>query len=368
MKKTVLTVFLIGLLGTGILPSSERTSEAVNALSGIFSIPSPTGYEHHMAEAIRSRLPSHLSVESDNLGSLYIGDGEAGGLAVVCGMDEGGYIVSGITKDGYLTIDRVASASHGLYDFYNIGHGVRIITGDGEVTGVLALPSLHIASAETRQDLESVMSLGRAHIDIGTQSAAEVEEKGVRMLDPVLPMASLNSLLTGKELAGPALSVKAPVSTVLAVCGLTSKRVGQVNTTFGFLAQTKFPARRSRTAAGMGSVRAAVRLKAARVIVVDVFPCLGEEGETVKAGSGPVLVAADPESELAQKVKKRAESLGLSLQTVSRSGSPVLGPFLGKDVDAVGLFIPVRFPETPSELIHTGDLDAVYRMLIGLVE
>ncbi|MCJ7681937.1 MAG: hypothetical protein MUP70_14495, partial [Candidatus Aminicenantes bacterium] len=326
-----------------------------------------TGYEHGMAEIIRSRLPSHLFIENDNLGSLYIGEGEKGGLAIVCGMDEGGYIVSGITENGYLTIDRVASASHGLYDFYNIGHGVRIITGGREVPGVLALPSLHIASAETRQDLESVMSLERAHIDIGARSAAEVEERGIRLLDPVLPLAALNSL-AGKELAGPALSVKASVSTVLAVCGLTSKRARQLNTTFGFLAQTKFPVRRSRPAAGMGSMRAAARIKATRIIVVDVFPCLGGEGETVKAGAGPVLVAADPESELARIVKKRAERLGLSLQMVSHSGSPVLGPVLGGDVDAVGLFIPVRFPETPSELIHTGDLDAVYRLLLGLVE
>ena len=170
-KRLKVTIPLFLLLFIGFSYPAEISFEKL--LEEIFSVPSPSGYEQFMVKKILQNLPQGLFTEMDNLGSLYLTMGKGTqSFALLACMDEVGYIVSGINEEGYLRLDRVVPAPHMLYDSFHLGQPMLIWTEKGAVSGVLALPSVHILSREGRQQLQR-FSLDQAFLDIGVQSRRE---------------------------------------------------------------------------------------------------------------------------------------------------------------------------------------------------
>src|ERR1700682_4081584 len=73
-------------------------------------IPAVAGYEQELSRSIREQLWA-LNPKTDNLGNVYltVGTGAPHRLLVTA-MDEPGYIVSGITPDGFLRVQRLPQA------------------------------------------------------------------------------------------------------------------------------------------------------------------------------------------------------------------------------------------------------------------
>ena len=88
-------------------------------LTKFVETPAVPGYEQALAAEIRTRVPPSLGrPQTDNLGNLSItlGSGSPHRL-IVAPMDEPGYVVSGITADGYLRVQRLTQQSpHPLFD------------------------------------------------------------------------------------------------------------------------------------------------------------------------------------------------------------------------------------------------------------
>ncbi|MCJ7580042.1 MAG: hypothetical protein MUP98_05855, partial [Candidatus Aminicenantes bacterium] len=203
MKKLRIGIILFLFIFSCFLQANQDDVEQI--LSEIFSVASPTGFEENLVTAIQKLLPSNSSFERDSLGSLYLTLGDGGEpLAVVTGIDEIGYFVSGFDSRGYLNLDRVVSPSTPLFYSFQFGHPMTVWTSSGPITGVLALPSLHIISREMRNDLQNVFSLENALLDIGMRSKEEAQAKGIEMLDPVTPIARITSL-AGERKSGPSM-------------------------------------------------------------------------------------------------------------------------------------------------------------------
>ena len=80
---------------------------AQNALTKLAEIPGPAGAERAVAAAISERLP--VETVTDNTGSLTVSFGSGGPhTLIVAGMDEPGFVVSGVTEDGYLRLQSLA--------------------------------------------------------------------------------------------------------------------------------------------------------------------------------------------------------------------------------------------------------------------
>jgi len=337
-------------------------------LKEILPVSSPTGYEHRLAEKIQKLLPETLSTEKDNLGSLYLSLGEGTRkLALMACMDEYGYIVSGVTEDGYLRPDRVVPAPHPVYDSFHQGHPVLIRTEEGVVAGVMAIPSVHILSRERRQQLQS-SSLDQAFLDIGVHSELEVREKGVRMLDPVIPFPDFTPL-AGEKMAGPALGNKTCCTLLLYLAGkVSSEKLSQV-TTFVWMAQTKFNRRSRRLTEAMGASRVKSKLDPERAIIIDVFPVDWSKESDVSIGKGPVLVlTTSKESSLGKRIEAIAEDKGIPLQKYSGFQSSLMNPFLSESSDILILALPVKFFATPVEMVDFKDVRALEGLLRGLLE
>ncbi len=360
MKYRILSIglglFLFTLVSFGEEINLEKLMET------LFLVPSPTGYEEPLVETIKGFLSGRPDIKRDNLGSLYISWGKNGGGPVVCApMDEAGYFISGIKSEGYLTLDRSVYLPP-LADSFHRGHPMVIWAKKGPVEGVWAVPSVHILSADMQKKMEGTPPLEMALLDIGAASEEEARAKGVEILDAVTPLREITHL-AGAKIAGHALGSKACAAVLLDLV-LTLRNSRIPGAAFVWMAQTKFMARRSRPPIAMGALRTSREIGSKTVIVVDVFPCDLESQRGIRPGQGPVLVyKADQVNKMVNKIKDLAQTRGLSIQDAQDYHSPIIHPFLETHEEVTGLFIPVRFPFAPSEVVDFKDVESLKSLL-----
>jgi putative aminopeptidase FrvX len=204
MSRRLVPIFSIFLFAFGIVnPAGVRAQASANsaALPAGFSddlrefveTPAVSGYESALAAEIRAKI-SARNPKTDNLGDVIvtIGSGAPHRL-IITPIDEPGFVVSGITDDGYLQVQRLPQS--GLPPIFNelySAQPVRIETSGGKwIDGVVAGLSVHLsgrASPPKSSDLENI------YIDIGASSAAEVRKAGVAILSPVVANRRLGTL------------------------------------------------------------------------------------------------------------------------------------------------------------------------------
>ncbi len=357
----LLLFFFIGISHSAEIPLGILLEE-------VYSVPSPSGYEHMMAKKIQHYLPRNLAAEKDNLGSLYVaaGKGKEQMVLLAC-MDEMGYIVSGINDEGYLLLDRVVPAPHPLYDSFHLGHPMLIWTEKGAVSGVMALPSVHILSREGRQQLQS-FSLDRIFLDVGVQSKEEIKKKGIRMLDAVIPFRDLTRL-AGDRISGFSLGNKACSALLLHLVRKIDTRKLENRTTFIWMAQTNFYSRGSRPRAAMGALRVKMNLNPENVLLIGIIPVERAGQIEIALGAGPVLAyPEDGRSDLSEKIKEIAEKEEISLQHFPGFESSLMSPFAAGNTNVLTLGLPVKFSSTPAEVVDLKDAQALEKLISNLLE
>ncbi len=367
MYRRIFPVALCVLVGVFFTTSNAQESSVLKLAEILFPVPSPTGYEESMVETIKEILPPVSQTLRDNLGSLYLKLGNQNSRVAVCTpMDEAGYFVSGINPQGYLRLDK-AVFGPALIDSYHLGHPMIVWTENGPIEGVLALPSLHILSSEVRREFQERPSLELAYLDIGVDSEQEAREKGVAMLDAVTPWRELTRL-AGDKIAGHSLGVKLCTALVLDLVKRIAAKPLPLNPAVVWMAQTKVLVRRSRPRSALGAFRVADELKAKSIIIVDVLPCDAEDPEGIVIGRGPVLVySRDKAIKMRERIQTIARNKGISLQIAPDHTSSVMNPFLTRHDEVIGLFLPVKFSQTPSEVVDTKDLESLGHLLSGLL-
>ncbi len=344
---------------------NAEESSLLKLTESLFTVPSPTGYEEPLVEFIEGMLPQGSETKRDNLGSFYLRWGKQSSRLTLCTpMDETGYFVSGIDPEGFLRLDK-AVFGPSLLDSYHLGHAMVVWTAKGPIEGVLALPSLHILSSAMRRELEESPGLEWAFLDIGVSSEVEAREKGIGMLDAVTPWRELTRL-AGSRIAGYSLGIKVCTALVLEMAKVCSVSENP-ETAFVWMAQTKFPLRRSRPLSSLGALRVAKELETGSIIVIDVFSCDRESEREISVGGGPVLVyPGEKESKIGERIQKLSQDNGLSLQLVSDYSSSVINPFFMSHEEVIGLLLPVKFSDTPAEVVDIRDADTLRSLLFAL--
>ena len=155
-------------------------------LEQLVNTPAVSGYENQLAEKIRASLNA-LHPATDNLGDVIITIGSgAPHRLIVTPIDEPGFVVSEITSDGYLRVQRLPQ--NGLPPIFNEMYSaqpVRIETPAGKwIDGVVAGLSVHLQPGRSTPPKAS--DLENFYVDIGATSAAEVRKAGVDFLDPIV--------------------------------------------------------------------------------------------------------------------------------------------------------------------------------------
>jgi putative aminopeptidase FrvX len=163
--------------------------------------PAVSGYENQLAGRIRVRIAS-LHPVADSLGDVIVtlGNGAPRRL-IVTPIDEAGFVVSGITDDGYLRLQRLPQS--GLPPIFNelySAQPVKVGVADGKwIDGVVAGLSIHLQPGRANPPKSS--DIDNMYVDIGASSAAEARKAGVDILSPVAIDRRLEGL-GGNQMAG----------------------------------------------------------------------------------------------------------------------------------------------------------------------
>ncbi len=346
------------------LGSPAAATDVKGLISEIFPVPSATGNEQFLAAKIAGFLPKTAALSADLLGGVYLKLGTARGPAILAPLDEFGYVVSGFTADGYLTLDRAVPLPSPFYDSFLLGHPVVIMTKSKPIYGVVSQPSMHLLTRERRDQLAKDLTLDLVFVDLGVRSEAEARARGVEVLDPVTFWPDLTRL--ANELwSGPALGQK---SLCAALTAAAQETIGDKASAADIVwaAQSRFPARGTR--ASLGMTRAQSKLGAAKAIVLDTVPA--DRGpESPFLGKGIVLIQVkDGPSKVREAVEAAALEKKIPLQYRRGGESPLLAPFASDGGDAVSLALPVRYAGTPSEIVALKDVQALASLLAEIVK
>ena len=166
-------------------PLAVDAATLADEVEAFLQVPAVVGREEPAADFLRGRLAG-LPVERDALGNLTVTAGSGSPRRLVaCPMGEPGYVVSRILDNGYLRLIPASGVPMGaLWDQSHQGQTVVIGGSRGWVPGAVVLPSVHLMQGRSRPP-EKPVAVDDFWVDVGAESAAEVAELGIRLLDAV---------------------------------------------------------------------------------------------------------------------------------------------------------------------------------------
>jgi endoglucanase len=155
----------------------------------------PSGFERDALRMVRDYVrPYSDKISVDKLGSLHFEKKGASDAPVVLlpgHVDEVGYIVSGINKQGFITFNPLG----GWFDQVLLGQRVKIRTSKGDVDGVIASKPPHLLPDEERS---KVVKKEHMFIDVGASNDDETKAMGVRIGNPAMPISHFSTIVKKK--------------------------------------------------------------------------------------------------------------------------------------------------------------------------
>jgi putative aminopeptidase len=371
------------LLGAAILAAlATRPSHAQDVGQSWYRLvttPAVSGYEQELAAEIRSQL-NNLSSKTDNLGNVIvtIGSGAPHRL-IVTPIDEPGYVVSAITADGYLRVQRLPQvAPNAVFDLLHAAQPITIVTRKGQkVSGVVAGLSVHLQPA--RLNAPKMTHPDEMYVDIGAASADEVHDAGVDLLDPISVNREVRALVNS-EFTAPSIGDRfGCVALIDFLNDLQFNKAKFSGTlTVAFITQ--------QWAGGRGLDRILNEIAADEMIYVGRLapprkapgtpPSSAVEATPTvfKPGAGILLGVSDesaPLSGVVGELKSSADAQHLALHAelaaLPRIGGYAAPTSFPKQFAHIG--VPILFPTTPAEILSINDTRGItsllYRHIVG---
>src|SRR5882724_5749194 len=326
-----------------------------------------SGYEQELSKELAREL-KEFSPKTDNVGNVWVefGSGEPHRL-IATGMDQPGYVVSAITSEGYLRVQRLPQgAPNPVFDALNFAQPVWVLTRNGKkVNGVFAGLSVHLQPG--RVNGPKMNHPDELYVDLGAKSAEDVRAAGVDVLDPILPQT--NWMTIGKGgVAGLGALNHMNIGTLTALIREMKSSKAKGTTTFAFLAQQYTGAR--------GLSRILTEIQASEMIYVGrVRPEQSADGKVVpeapKPGAGAVLGSPSSATEAGQNFVKQLQAVAEKekIETINvAAAAPRIASYTkSPDLPArfVELGVPTLWPVTSAEYASWQDAGQVQKLLEG---
>jgi putative aminopeptidase FrvX len=224
---------LASFLLLALLPLPVRAVTFDDEVEAFLQVPAVAGREEAAADFVAGRLAG-LPVRRDALGSVTVtlGSGSPRRL-VACPLGEPGYAVSRILDNGYLRLFPASGVPTGaLWDQAHQGQTVVVEGARGQVAGAVVLPSVHLVQGRAGLP-EKPFAIDNAWVDVGAESAAEVAEMGIRLLDAVA-LIRRPSRLAGGLVAAPSARTKGACMAVVEAARRLHAKPGTGTTVFAW--------------------------------------------------------------------------------------------------------------------------------------
>lgn len=341
--------------------------DQVSLLKDLSEAFGPSGYEDEVRELILDLVkPLVDEVTTDRMGNL-IATRRGGRDDVVmldAHMDEVGFIVSFIEKDGFLRL-----APLGGWDARVLpSHAVTVLTKDSSrVRGVVGTAPPHVL---TDDDRKRAIKIEELFVDVGAASADGISDMDIDIGSPIVPSYPFehvdDDLVMGKafdDRAGCTVAISvldalqgSDLDLTLAVAFTTSEEVGL---------------RGARAAANQISPTVALALEG--TTAVDV-PGISGARRLASMGKGPAITIMDRSVITSRDVTALLESVAAReaipyQRKLPGGGGTDVGAFQshGSGVLCGVVSVPCRYIHTPLSLLRPSDLEATVKLTTGFV-
>lgn len=329
-----------------------------------------SGYEGEVRQLMRGYLEPYGEISVDRLGSLICklhGNQDGPRVMLAAHMDEIGFMVKHITKDGFLKFLQLG----GWWDQVLLGQRVIVKSRKGDVPGVIGAMPPHLMSLKERA---RVVEKKEMYIDIGALSKDDVGEAGIRPGDPVVPAGEFQELALEGTYLAKAFDNRAGCA--LVVQTLDSLQGGVTpNVLYGVATvQEELPGDVTR---GGKTVVSVVKPDVALVLDVDIagdVPGIKPEQSSVKMGGGPVVGLYDarmiPNLKLRDLVLDTAEELGIPAQISLSEGGATDGSAIHlyeAGVPTLNIGVPARHIHSHGAIMRRDDYEATLQLVNAVV-
>lgn len=343
----------------------DQTAEFLKEITEASGV---SGYEGDVRAILRRYLEGAAQIEQDKMGSFigrHQGSGERPRVMLAGHMDEIGFMVTLLTKEGFVKFVQLG----GWWDQVLLGHRVSIKTSKGDVIGVLGAKPPHLLDAEERK---KVVEKKDMYIDVGARSEEELREMGVRPGDPIIPVSEFTVMSNPRFYLSKAFDNR--VGCALAAQALERLAGdGHPNTIYAVgTVQEEVGVRGAKTSSF------AINPDVGIVLEVDIagdVPGIKPEESNVKMGGGPTLLVYDarmiPNLALRDLVITTAEELGIPLQFSSMPGGATDGAQIhmhNEGVPTVVIGVPTRHIHSHNAILCRDDYDQALALIVAVVK
>lgn len=328
------------------------------------------GHEAEVRHLIQQHFKSLGDVSHDRLGSVICrkpGDAPDPKIMLAAHMDEVGFVVSHITRDGFIRF----SALGGWWDHVLLAQRVVIKTAKGNLIGIIGARPPHLLTDEERSKMVEKKDM---YIDIGVTSREEAERAGVCVADPILPVGPFAVLASGKAYLGKAFDDRAGCSLLIT----TMQRmlnVSHPNTIFAVATvQEEVGMRGATTSVRLVNPDVAIILEATGVN--DMPGASNDSQQILRLGRGPMVTFYRqdmiPNHGLRNLLVDTAKRYGIPVQIRAdggvRGGTDGAAIHLhGSGVPTVVLSLPVRYIHSHGSILQRDDFDAAVELLTRVI-
>lgn len=343
----------------------DRTEQLLKEITEASGVP---GYEGDVRRIMRRHLEGVAAIEQDKMGSFigkHVGHSEHPRVMLAGHMDEIGFMVKLVTKEGYVKFVPLG----GWWDQVLLGHRVLIKTAKGDVIGVLGAKPPHLLEDEERKKIVEKKNM---YIDVGACSEDEVREMGVQPGDPIIPVSEFTVMANARFYLTKALDNRVGCALAIQVLRQLAEE-GHPNTAYAVgTVQEEIGLRGAKTSAH------AINPDVGIVLEVDIagdVPGIMPEESAVKMGGGPSLLVYDarmiPNLKLRDLVIATARELEIPLQFSAMPGGATDGAMIhmhNEGVPCVVIGVPTRHIHSHNAILCRDDYDHTLRLVVALVK
>jgi putative aminopeptidase FrvX len=336
-------------------------------LAELTALHAPSGCEQPVIARLRQLLRPYVErIDVDHMGNLTAmrtGPPGTPHIVVSAHADEIGALVASIEPEGFLRLLPIGGVQPRLLE----GRAVWV---NGR-TGLIGARSGHLTPrAEHGQGL----AFADLYVDLGVDSAAEVEALGVRIGDPVVVLSELRRL-AGARVAGKGIDNRASCVLLLHLLRRLQNRALPCRLSALVTVQEEVGLRGARVAFA--------RLRPDLAIVVDTFPAAGTPDTRslpypVQIGRGVLITPASSSASSGFLLPRAACSVllaaarraGVPSQLAVTSGGvtdAAAAHLAGEGIPTLEIKLPRRYSHSPVEMLDLCDLAAALALVEELV-
>ncbi len=328
----------------------------------------PVGQEQIVLERIETLWrEAGAEIERTRIGNVVAHAGGPGPkLLLAAHADELCYLVRAIDPDGLLWLanGQAWERKTSVRNWFTVGQRVRVLARSGEIRGVIASATGHLATLVLKDPDE--LTWNDFWVDTGL-SRDELLERGVTPGTRIIWDAATEQW--GQNVVGKALDDRVPLAVITEVLRRVPREEQAWDLTLACTVQEEIGL------IGAFALAAGRQFDAAIAVEVGLagdVPGLDQRAMPLRLGAGPVLIHKDAlvhyDHALTATLEQTAASAGIGLQhAVFGSFGSDGSAFMKADIPAAMVAFPTRYTHSPFETAHLGDIEQVVDWLCAFV-